>query len=359
MRIFSALLILGVCAAFGASGCSKSSPPVKSAAGDKSASGDKQPSVASFPKVEGKPHVAFVTNGIASFWVIAEKGAKDAAEKFAVDLDVKMPAEGVADQRRMVEELLVRKVDGIAISPIDADNQASFLREVAKKTRLITQDSDAPKSNRICYVGMDNYEAGRMCGQLVKKALPEGGSVIIFVGRLGQENARLRRQGVIDELLGRSNDSSRYDEPGQVLKGDKYEILDTRTDDFDFAKAKALAQDAIVKYPKLGCMVGLFAYNPPIMLEALKNAGKLKTIKVVGFDEDDPTLKGIQDGDVEGTIVQNPYKYGYESVRILNSLCKGDESVLPQGGFMNIPARSIVKDNVDAFWTELKKLTGK
>jgi ribose transport system substrate-binding protein len=359
MRTLSALLFLFVVAVIGAGGCSKGAGPVKTTPGDKSASGDKQPAALSFPKVEGKAHVAFVTNGIASFWVIAEKGAKDAAAGFDVNVDVKMPAEGVADQRRMVEELLVRKVDGIAISPIDADNQASFLRDVAKKTRLITQDSDAPKSNRICYVGMDNYEAGRMCGQLVKKALPEGGSVIIFVGRLGQENARLRRQGVIDELLDRSNDSSRYDEPGQVLKGDKYEILDTRTDDFDFAKAKALAQDAIVKYPKLGCMVGLFAYNPPIMLEALKNAGKLKTIKVVGFDEDDPTLKGIQDGDVEGTIVQNPYKYGYESVRILNSLCKGDESVLPKGGFMNIPARSIVKDNVDAFWTELKKLTGK
>lgn len=306
-----------------------------------------------------RPHVAFVTNGIASFWVIAEKGAKDAAEKFDVQLDVRMPPKGVTDQKRMVEELLARKVNGIAISPIDAVNQTAFLKTVAKKTKLITQDSDAPNSNRLCYVGMDNYEAGRMCGQLVKKALPDGGSVIIFVGRLGQDNAKHRRQGVIDELLDRSNDSKRYDKPGRVLKGDKYEILDTRTDDFDFAKAKSLAQDSIVKYPKLSCMVGLFAYNPPILLEALKSAGKLKTIKVIGFDEEDGTLKGIQDGDVTGTIVQNPYKYGYESVRILKSLAGGDSSVLPKDGFVNIPARSITSDNVDAFWSELKKLTGK
>lgn len=306
-----------------------------------------------------KPHVAFVTNGIASFWVIAEKGAKDAAEKFEVQLDVRMPPKGVADQKRMVEELLARKVQGIAISPIDAVNQTAFLKTVAKKTKLITQDSDAPYSNRLCYVGMDNYEAGRMCGQLVKTALPDGGSVIIFVGRLGQDNAKHRRQGVIDELLGRSNDPKRYDKPGQVLKGDKYEVLDTRTDDFDFAKAKSLAQDSIVKYPKLSCMVGLFAYNPPILLEALRSAGKLKTIKVIGFDEEDGTLKGIQDGDVAGTIVQNPYKYGYESVRILKGLTTGDDSVLPKDGFFNIPARSITSANVDAFWVELKKLTGK
>src|SRR5215510_8665206 len=112
---------------------------------------------------QDKPHVAFVTNGIASFWVIAEKGAKDAAEKFDVQLDVRMPPKGVADQKRMVEELLARKVQGIAISPIDAANQTAFLKTVAKKTRLITQDSDAPNCNRLCYVGMDNYEAGRMC----------------------------------------------------------------------------------------------------------------------------------------------------------------------------------------------------
>jgi ribose transport system substrate-binding protein len=259
----------------------------------------------------------------------------------------------------MIEDLLARKVDGIAVSPIDADNQTPFLKEVGKKTRMITHDSDAPFCDRICYVGMDNYEAGRMCGQLVKKALPDGGSVIIFVGRLGQDNARLRRQGVIDELLGRSVDATRYDEPGQVLKNGKYEVLDTRTDDFDFAKAKAQAQDAIVKYPKLGCMVGLFEYNPPIMLEALSGAGKLKTIKVVGFDENDKTLKSIQDGDAEGTIVQNPYKYGFESVRVLHALAKGDRSVVPANGFINIPARSITKENVDEFWAELKKLTGK
>src|SRR5215510_3769672 len=275
MRTISATLVLAFSALLTSSGCGKKDSD-KPAAKEKS-SGDKSGVSA------GKPHVAYVTNGIADFWVIAEKGALDAGEKFGAQVDVKMPPKGVPDQKRMIEELLARKVQGIAVSPIDAENQTPFLQEIAKKTKYITHDSDAPDSHRLCYVGMDNYEAGRMCGQLVKNALPEGGSVIIFVGRLGQDNARLRRQGVIDELLDRSIDSKRYDEPGKVLKGDKYEIVDTRTDDFDFAKAKALAQDAIVKYPKLGCMVGLFEYNPPIMLEALTSAGKLKTIKVVGF----------------------------------------------------------------------------
>src|SRR5690606_4914252 len=124
----------------------------------------------------------------------------------------------------------------------------SFLNMVAESTNLITHDSDAPDANRLCYIGMSNYDAGRMCGELIKDAMPDGGSLMILVGRLEQDNARLRRQGVIDELLGRDHDPTRFDEPGGEIKGDKYTILDTRTDGFDFGKAKALAEDALTAY---------------------------------------------------------------------------------------------------------------
>lgn len=304
-----------------------------------------------------KPTVAYVTNGIASFWVIADKGAVAGGKEFEVNVEVRMPPDGVGDQKRMVQELLTRGVNGIAISPIDPDNQADVFQEIRDQTNLITHDSDAPDSGRICYVGMDNYDAGRMCGKLVKQALPDGGSVMIFVGRLGQLNARQRRQGVIDELLDRSHDATRFDEPGSELKGEKYVILDTRTDDFDEGKAKSLSEDAIAKYPDLGCMVGLFAYNPPKCLEAVREAGKIGKIQLVGFDEQDETLQGIVDGEVYGTVVQNPYRYGYESVRILAGLARGDESVLPKDGVLSIPARQITRDNVKAFWDELKALT--
>ena len=306
-----------------------------------------------------RPTVAYVTNGIASFWVIAEKGAKAAASKFNVDVDVRMPAEGAADQKRILEELITKRVDGIAVSPIDPANQTDILNEAARRTKLITHDSDAPDSDRICYVGMDNYLAGQMCAQLVRDALPDGGKLMLFVGRLEQLNAKLRRQGLIDELLGRSPDPKRYDLPGKVLgEGGKYVVLDTRTDNFDFGNAKARAEDAIAKYPDLDCMVGLFAYNPPIILEAVKGASKLGKIQVVGFDEDDATLQAIADGHCHGTVVQNPYMYGHESVRILAGLARGDESVLPKDGFLNIPGRKITRTNVKEFREKLKKLTG-
>ncbi len=148
----------------------------------------------------GKPRVAYVPNGPDPFWVIAQKGAEDAAKEFGADLQVIIP-NGAVEQKQKVEDVLVRGIDGVAISPIDAANQTPSIDQWAAKTRVITQDSDAPNSKRLMYIGVDNYAAGRMCGQLVKEAMPQGGKVAIFVGRLEQDNARLRRQGVIEELL--------------------------------------------------------------------------------------------------------------------------------------------------------------
>ncbi len=307
---------------------------------------------------DGKPTVAYVTNGIASFWVIAQAGARAAGETFNANVEVRMPPDGVADQKRMLEELLTLGVDGIAVSPIDPENQTDILNTCAEQTNLITQDSDAPKARRICYIGMSNYDAGRMCGELIREAMPEGGELMIFVGRIEQDNSRLRRQGLIDELLERTHDPSRFDEPGQVIEGKGFTILGTRTDGFDFGKAKSLAEDALTAHPDIRCMVGLFAYNPPNILEALRGAGKLGEVQVVAFDEADETLQAIEDGHCFGTVVQDPYHYGFESVRVLAALARGDESVIPEGDFLDIPARKITQANVTEFWTELKSLVG-
>ena len=97
-----------------------------------------------------------------------------------------------------------------------------------------------------------------------------------FVGRLEQLNARQRRQGVIDELLDRPSqelEKVKYDpvdSTNLTSEGSKYVILDTRTDNFDKAKAKSNAEDAMTKYKDLKCMVGLFAYNPPPASTPLK-----------------------------------------------------------------------------------------
>jgi ribose transport system substrate-binding protein len=301
------------------------------------------------------PHVAYISNGVASFWTIAKVGAEAAGTAFNVRVSVHMPAEGIADQKRIVEDLLVRGVDGIAISVIDAADQTTLVNEAATQATLITHDSDAPTSNRLAYVGMDNYRAGRMLGEVIKRSLPQGGSLAILIGRVEQDNARKRRQGVIDEVLGRTFDPERFDPPGSEISGNGYTFLVTLTDQFDRVKAKANCEDVMLRYSNLSALVGLFAYNTPLCLEALKQSGKQGAVKLFAFDEADETLQGIQDGAVVATVVQNPYEYGFQSVKLLRDILAGEPNAIPSSRFIDIPARTIDASNVASFWDDLKK----
>ena len=126
-----------------------------------------------------KPKLAFVTNCVAEFWTVATFGVEAAKKEFGVDAVVRMPPNGTAEeQKRILEDLLAKGVQGIALSPKDPENMTPLIDKVCARTLLITQDSDAPQSKRLCYVGMDNYDAGRMCGKLVEEALPNGGVTV-------------------------------------------------------------------------------------------------------------------------------------------------------------------------------------
>ncbi|MGC6489038.1 MAG: substrate-binding domain-containing protein [Planctomycetota bacterium] len=312
-----------------------------------------------------KPRVAFVTNCAVDFWAVAKAGVEAAAAEAGVEALIRMPPNGTAEeQKRQLEDVVAAGVQGVAVTPKDPDNMTSLLDRIAERCTLITHDSDAPKSKRLCYIGVDNYDAGRMCGQLVKEAMPEGGPIVILVGTLDQENARGRRQGLIDELLGRSHDRTRFDAQDATIRDDKWEIRATFTTQMDAQKAKAAAQDSLTRWSDLRGMVGLFAYEPPVILDAVRSAGRLDEVAIVGFDEDAATLKGIRDGEIHGTVVQNPYEYGYRSVMLLSKLLAAEteadrQALLPEGGVEVVPARQIRKANVDAFWDDLNKKLGK
>jgi ribose transport system substrate-binding protein len=316
-----------------------------------------------------KPTIAFVTNQQASFWNIAEVGCQDAAEDFGVKVDVRFPSEATATkQKQIVEDLLTSGIQAIAISPIDAVNQKDMLNQWAAKVPLLTQDSDAPDSNRLVYIGCDNYAAGRTVGKLIKQACPEGAKLILCIGRTEQNNAQKRIQGVIDELLERPEEFSWKNEVGRV-EGEKFTVLTTLVDQGAAQVAKQKVEDAINSYPDVEIFVGLFAYNPPAILQALKQANRLGKIKVAAFDEDDMTLQGIKEGHVIGTVVQNPYEYGYQSIRVLAEILKGNRAIIPEDQYIDVPARAVTLDGrkvgddksevLEDFWADLKQKTGK
>ncbi len=315
-----------------------------------------------------EPTIAFVTNQQASFWNIAEVGCKDAAEDFGVKVDVRFPSEATATkQKQIVEDLLTSGIQAMAISPIDAANQTEMLNQWAAKIPLITQDSDAPDSKRLLYIGVDNYVAGRTLGKLIKQAYPDGAKVILCIGRTEQNNAQRRIQGVIDELFDRPESFEWKNELGRI-EGDRFTVLATLTDQGAFQVAKQKVEDAINTYPEVDVFAGLFAYNPPAILQALRQANKLDRIKVAAFDEDDMTLQGVKDGHVIGTVVQNPYEYGYQSIKVLSEVLKGDKSVIPESKYIDIPARAVTSDGrkvddletepLEDFWADLKQKVG-
>jgi len=145
----------------------------------------------------------FVTNVDDPFWDLAKSGCKLAAEKFNADVVFYIPPKGQAtEQKTHVESMIANGTDGLAISVKDPEGQTQDINQWCKQMKVIAVDSDAPKSDRLFYLGTSNVAAGRQAGELLANAAPEGGKVMIFVGDLSQANANERAQGVIDALLG-------------------------------------------------------------------------------------------------------------------------------------------------------------
>lgn len=286
-----------------------------------------------------QPKVAVVTNCTAEFWSIAEAGAKKAGQDFGVDVLFRQPAtNSVADQMNIVNDVVRLGVTGVSVSVIKPDEQTPALQGIAAKTSLITMDNDAAGSNRLCYIGVDNYEAGKGLGRLVKEAMPDGGTVALFIGTTASANAVARIGGVLDELAGQK-DASRA--PGSKLG--LFTLENIYTDDTKQDVAQNRANDVIEKLrgtPNL-CLIGLYEYNPKAILAAAKSKGVVGQVKIAGFDENPATLQGVKDGHILGTVVQDPFNYGYRSVEVLAALAKGDMSKAVD---YNIPYRLVTKD---------------
>ncbi len=292
----------------------------------------------------GSRRLAFVTNNASDFWTIARKGTEKAdAELNDVTVEFKIPSDGTAaEQKRLVDDLLAKGVEGIAISPVDPDNQTQMINETASKVLVVTQDSDAPTSNRAFYVGTDNVAAGRQAGQLIKEALPQGGKIMLFVGKLDARNAQERSQGI-----------------REALQGSNIQIIDTRTDDTDRVRAKSNVSDTLVKYPDVAALVGLWSYNGPAIVNAVREANKVGQIKIIAFDEEDETLAGVKDGSIYATVVQQPYEFGYQAIKMMNQYLGGDKAAIPATKQIFVPTLVIKQADVDAFTTKINQLRGR
>jgi ribose transport system substrate-binding protein len=314
------------------------SPPSSNSA---SAPSSDTPSGTASAKVELQ--LAFVANSASDFWVLARKGCEQARTEVAnVNVDFRVASEATAaEQKRIVDDLLAKGIDGLAISPVDPVFQTYFINETEKKTLVFTQDNDAPESDRVCYIGTDNHDAGMRAGGLLKEALPDGGKVMIFVGKSDAQNATDRLNGLRD-----------------AIKGTKIEILDVLTDNTDPFLAKANAVFAMVNHTDLAALVGLWSYNGPAILNAVKDAQKVGKVKIVCFDNEIETLAGVKQGAIFGTIIQQPFEFGRLAIVSMASYLRGDKSVVPESKQIIVPTLVIRRENVDEYIERIHQLRG-
>lgn len=279
----------------------------------------------------GKPRFAFVVNVPTDrFWDIAYAGCLTAAKEEGVLVEFHAPNESTAQQQKqIVESLMSRGIDGLAITPLNPESLSLVLDQAAEMFPVICQDSDAPQSKRVCYIGTDNVALGRKMGELMKQALPEGGQVALLVGQLDVANAQERQRGVLE-----------------AIDGSNLEVVGTFTDGAQPAEAKRVATDVLAKYPDLKGMFGLWGYNAPQAINALGESSG-REVKVVGSDESVQTCLAVSEGKEFGSVAQQPFEFGYQSIKVLSKLHRGEQPDLPANHIVFVDTYVIRPDNVE------------
>ena len=287
--------------------------------------------------------LAFVTNNASEFWKIAAAGIRKYEQESKVQVDLKMPPNGTTEeQNQLLENLASQGYDAIAVSAIAPSDQVPVLDQVAAKSKLITFDSDAPKSKRLLYIGTNNYEAGKALGGQIVQLLPKGGKMAVFVGTLSADNAAQRLKGISDAIAGHA-----------------IEIVDKREDNTDRAKARSNVEDIINAHSDLNLVAGLWSYNGPAIAAAIEALGKKGKVLAAVFDEEEGTLNAIAAGVISVTVVQKPFQFGYLSSQWLHDLATGGDAALqriPPSHGIDTGVEIITSANVAEFQRKLAEL---
>jgi ribose transport system substrate-binding protein len=287
--------------------------------------------------------LAFVTNNTSEFWKIAAAGVHKYEKEAKVQVDIKLPPNGTPeDQNQILQNLSSQGYDSIAVSVIAPNDQTALLNKIAEKSQLITFDSDAAKSNRLLYIGTNNYQAGKALGKEIVKLLPRGGKIAVFVGTFSADNAAQRLKGIEDSIAGAG-----------------IQIVDKREDNTDRAKARANVEDIVNANRDLSLVVGLYNYNGTAIAAALQGLGKKGKVLAAVFDEDDGTLDGIAAGSIQATVVQKPFQFGYLASKWMHDLAVNPaaaKAALPADHAIDTGVDVITKENVAPFRAQLAEM---
>lgn len=242
------------------------------------------------------------------FWKSVEAGAKKAGEELGVEVIWKGPEteDDKDSQIKTVENFITAKVNGICLAPLDD----TALKAPVKAAQdggipVLIFDSALKDSDTVSFVATDNKAAGKMGGDKLAEVLGGKGKVIMMRYQEGSASTTEREDGFMEAM--KSN-------PGiEVVSENQYAGATVET-------AMATAEKLINRFragDKLS-IDGIFCPNESSaagMLRALETAGFAGKVKFVGFDSSDPLVAGLEKGQIDGLVVQNPIKMGELAVK--------------------------------------------
>ncbi|WP_342362653.1 sugar-binding protein [Terrarubrum flagellatum] len=239
---------------------------------------------------------------------------------------------GGDEQVQIVNDLIAKKVDGIAVSPSNAAAMARSLdRAKAAGIPVLTWDSDLldkDKALRVAYVGTKNYDIGVNLAKQVMEIKPKGGTICIQSGGAAAANHNERMQGIRDTLSGKKSASA----PGDKLTGQngwtEAAGCPLYTDD-DFPRAVQQLEDILGKNPNLDAFVPTGGF-PQFVPQAYRNvANKYKakiadgSLALVVADTLPVQMDLMKEGLSRGQVGQRPFEMGYKTMFFLKDLKEG------------------------------------
>lgn len=257
---------------------------------------------------EDKLTIGFVVKGSDEHWIQVEKGARDAAEEFGVNLSFTGPAKEtmIEEHTAMIENNITNSVDALCVAPVQPAAQATILqRAVDADIPLLLIDTDAEVEGKTSFLGTGNYAAAGLAGEYIVEKLPEGSKVVIIRGALGDKTHDDRAAGAQD-----------------VLEANGFEVIDIQPADSDSEKATNVMENMMQTHTEIDAV---FVTADQMALGALQAILKTdRDIMLIGFDGSPGAQEKIKEGVMEGSVAQNPYMMGYLGVQNAIEAVKGN-----------------------------------
>ena len=254
--------------------------------------------------------IAVIPKGTThEFWKSVHAGAMKAAKEADVDIVWKGPVkeDDLKAQVDVVNTFVAQGVSGIVLAPLnDTALRAPVKQAKAAKIPTVVLDSDLAGDDQVSFVATDNVAAGKLAADQIAKLVGDKGNVVVMRYQEGSASTQNREKGFLDALKDRG--------AIKIVSDNQYGGATTES---AFAKGESLL---LAQKADTGAVSGIFTPNESTtfgMLLALRKANLAKKMKFVGFDASDKLVSALQDGDIDGLVVQNPFNMGYTAVKTL------------------------------------------